>query len=321
MANGDPATTTHHAEFIPEIWLATALGQLKQHVGVLQTITNASDLGGGSFTVGDILHLPKRGALTASERSTEVADYTVQTPDADEVTLTLSKNPDVTFALSSKALSFQNQDTIAGYIQDAVIVLAEKVATHVVTALLDNTPSDNVVTSGGSLTEANVLSARKKLVDAKVPKTAPRYALTSTTQTNALLAIDRFTRYDSLGLAAGLVNAKIGGSPAALLDGGYGRMHGFDFMESQLIDVDGSPLTEPNFFYAKTGLMIAFRKQYLPTEENVTCSAMTDPDTGISMRLIKSWNAMKGCSQVTLDVLYGIAAMRATHLTLVKTAA
>jgi hypothetical protein len=321
MANGDPATSIQNADFVPEIWLATALGLLRQNVGILKTITNSADLGGGSFTVGDTLHLPKRGTLSANNRALETSDYTVQTPSSSVVSVVLDQNPDVTFALSSNLLSLQNQDTIAGYIQDAVIVLAEKVAGYVISTLVSNCPSAGLINSGGNLTELNILSARKRLVDQKLPRTSPRYGLVSTTQTNQLLQIDRFTRYDALGITADITNAQIGSGPIPILDGGFGRIHGFDCMETQLIDVDGSPLTEPNFFYAPQGVMIAFRRQYLPADLNVQASVMTDPDTGVSMRLIKSWNAMKGCVQVTLDVLFGASAMRPEFITMIKTAA
>jgi hypothetical protein len=315
-----PGDTTTNAAFIPEIWVGVALGRLASLVGVINTIQRDTDYaGGGAFRVGDTLHLPRRGTITAKTKA-ETANYALDTPTADTVDLVLNKNPYAAFGISSLALATQNQDSISGYIEDAVLVLAEQVASDVVNGLYTST-TNPFITTGGNLTEANVLAARKTLVDNKVPLMQRRYALVPTTQTNALLQIDRFTRYDSLGISDGLTEAHIGNNKP-IMAGGFGRMHGFDFAETQLIDVDGSPLTEPNLFYAPTAQMIAFRDLPIPDPRTGALgTAMTDPETGISMRLIKSWNSAIGSEQVVLDVLYGLASPRPAHICVAKTAA
>ena len=46
---------------------------------------------------------------------------------------------------------------------------------------------------------------------------------------------------------------------------------------------------------------------------------MTDPETGITMRLVKSWNPNTMQEQITLDMLFGFNLMRSTHMVLVQT--
>lgn len=269
--------------------------------------------------MGDTLHLPRRGTLTAKTKS-ETADYALDTPTADTVDLVLDKYTYVAWGISSIALATQNQDSIAGYIEDAVQVIAEKIAQDVITGIYTSVTT-TPISSGGNLTEANVLSARKTLVDNKVPTGSRKYCLHSTTQTNALLQIDRFTRFDALGISDGLTEAHIGNN-RPVMAGGIGRMHGFDFYESQLIDVDGSPLTEPNMFYSPAVQMIAFRDLPVPPAgTGALGTSMTDPETGISLRLIKSWNPTIGSEQIVLDVLYGLTSPRSTFGVVCKTAA
>ena len=63
-------STSEGAAFVPEIWLGTALGYLRNYITLARTVTMDTDLdGGGSFTVGKTLHLPKRGVLNVNQKA------------------------------------------------------------------------------------------------------------------------------------------------------------------------------------------------------------------------------------------------------------
>ena len=76
-----------------------------------------------------------------------------------------------------------------------------------------------------------------------------------------------------------------------------------------------------NLFYTQDSVLMASRALPLPPPgSGAIGTVMTDPVTGITMRLVTSWNPNYGSEQITLDLLFGIAPMRPEHLVLVQTA-
>jgi hypothetical protein len=75
-----------------------------------------------------------------------------------------------------------------------------------------------------------------------------------------------------------------------------------------------------NLFYTQDFLLMASRALPLPAPgTGAVGTVMQDEDTGITMRLVKSWNPQIGSEQVSLDLLYGFTAMRSEHGVLVQT--
>lgn len=305
--------------FIPEIWLNTALGRLKAYLTVQRTVTRDIDLQSGEvFNVGATLHLPKRGALTVNDKA-ETINYTVQNPQSDKVDLTLNKHKEVTFAVESRALSTVNQDIIKGYVEDACIALAEQVDTDLF-SLYGDVLEANVVTNLSTMTEANILSVRKLLVDNKVPALMRKYGIVATSQTNALLQIDRLVRYDALGISNDISNAQVGDPSTRTMPSSIGKVHGFELSESQLVPTAGSPLAAQNLFYAEDAILFASRPLENPDGNlGVQATVVTDPDTGIALRLLHSYQHTMGAHLITLDLLYGYTLMRPEHFTVVNT--
>jgi hypothetical protein len=143
MPSNDFITTTEAAGFIPEIWLGVALGRLRSYLTVQRTVTMDSDLETGAFQVGQVLHLPKRGALTVNDK-TQNANYTVQNPSSSTIDLTLDHHKEVTFAVESRTVSTVNQDVIQGYVEDAAIAIAEQIDTDLFT-LSASVPSEQSI--------------------------------------------------------------------------------------------------------------------------------------------------------------------------------
>lgn len=317
MANS-AITSTESAGFVPEIWLQTALGRLKAYLTIQKTVTKDTDLESGEmFNVGQTLHLPRRGALVVNDKS-ENLNYTLQNPTADKIDLTLNKHKEVTFMVESRALSVVNQNIIQGYVEDAAIALAEQVDTDLF-SLWSSVTAGNTVTNAGTMTEANILSARKILVDTKTPAGMRKYGIVATSQTNALLQIDRLTRYDALGVSNDIPDAQVG-QPVRTMQGSIGKLHGFELCESQLVPATGSPQAAKNLFYAEDAILFASRPLENPDGNlGVQATVVTDPDSGISLRLLHSYQHLAGGHAITLDVLYGYCLMRADHVVLVNT--
>lgn len=322
MANNN-ITTVEGAGFIPEIWANVALGRLRNYVTMLSAITTDKDLQPGQFfTVGQTLHLPKRGTLTVNDK-TQNENYTVQRPSATTIDLTLDKHKEVTFGIESRALSEVNQDVISGYMDDAVIALAEQVDIDLHGVYVDVPPAQ-VISNAGTITEANILSARKILVDNKVPVPEMKFGVVATSQTNALLAIDRLVRYDALGVANNIANAQVGNG-VRVMPSGIGRLHSFELAESQLVSVAGSPAAAHNLFFSRDAILFASRPLENPEDTagpgvGVQSAVVSDPVSGISLRLIRSYQHLQGAHVITLDILYGLTLQREEHIVDVMTA-
>lgn len=309
------------AGFIPEIWLSSALGRLKNYLTYQKTVTNIEDLEGGVFAVGSKVHIPKRGTLVVNDK-VENVNYTVQEPGSSTVDLTLNKHKEVTFGVESRTISTTNQNIIDGYTDDAVIAIAEQMDIDCA-AMFAGVPAAQTITNTGNMTEANIQQARKILVDNRLPAPAQRFGVIATSQTNALLSIDRLVRFDSLGVANDITEGSLGGERTALGSGGVGRLYGFNIMESQLAPVTpGTPPVARNLFYGKDAIVFASRPLELPDQKfGISATVMTDEDTGITMRLLHSYQHLQGAHVITLDVLYGYQLLRPEHIVLINTSA
>ncbi len=320
MANTYITSTQEQGTFVPEIWLQIALGRLKSYLTIQKCITKDTDLSPNAFaSVGDTLHLPKRGSLTVNDK-TENLNYTVQQPQGSKIDLVLNKHKEVTFGVESRAISTMNQDIISGYVTDAAIAIAEQIDTDLF-SVYSSVSGGNTITNASTMTEANILSARKIMVDNKVHAMDQKFLIIATSQTNALLQIDRLVRYDSLGISNDIPDSMVG-RPTRFMEASIGRVHTFEVCESQLVPTASSPLVAQNLFFSRDGILFSSRPLENPDSAyGVSASVITDPDSGIALRLLHWYNGAAGAHQITLDVLYGFTLMRTEHVGLIKTSA
>ncbi len=224
-------STVESSAFIPEIWLARALGYLRNYITLLPSVTRDTDFGTDVFEVGKTLHLPKRGTLVVNQKA-ETGTYTVQNPQSSTIDLTLNHHPEVTFALTSEVIAFQNQDQGSGYAVDSIAKLAEDVDTSLF-GIYKLALAANTVSNSGTMTEANILSARKLLRDNKVAVNQPLFGVVSTAEEAAILQLPNLVRYDATGRAGNTAVAEIGMGP--YLPGAIGQAYGFEISPTQLV--------------------------------------------------------------------------------------
>lgn len=293
MANITPTIAQY---FIPELWAQRALDYLRSNIALARLITKDTDV--AAFNVGDVLHIPYPGTFTAADKTPDSA-ITPQAPSgSSEVTVTLNKHKHVTFLVEDVARAQANQDLMDLYIRGAAIALAEQVENDLFAlyAML----SQSVGTSGTDLTEATILAAKKKLDDAKIAR-AGRFAVISSKDENALLQVDRFTRADAIAR---------GGIPIG--EGQLGRLHGFDIYMSQLVPVvTGTPNSTKNLAGTREMFILAMRGlPEPPPNSGAKAATITDPQSGLVIRVLYAYNPSYLGVQVTLDVLYGVAELR-----------
>lgn len=290
MAN---VTVTSAQHFIPEIWAQRALQVLRSNIVLAKLVTKDTDV--AAFQVGDVLHIPAVGSMSATAKSANSA-VTLQVPTDSEVTVTLNKHYEASFLVEDPVRAQANQSVMDRYITSAVTALAEQIENDLFA--LYSGFSSSVGTSGTDLSASTLRSARKELNDNKVPQ-SDRHLVMSTKDEIALLA-------DS-GLATYFAYNRIG-----VPDGAIGRLYGFTLWTSQLVPVvSGTPNSTKNLAFHPEAMILAMRGLPEPPEgSGVVAATIRDPESGLVLRVLQAYNPTYLGVQVTLDVLYGVAEMR-----------
>lgn len=286
---------TTNAVYIPTIISQETLSAFKSYLNLGRTVAKNTDYTTASF--GQVLSIPKTGALSANDKAQGSA-FTRQNPTGTNTTVTLNKHKEVTIPMDDVTKVLENQDTLKAYGRDAAIALAEAVET----ALAELHPSvSNTVTfnkTSDATKDASMLLIRKYFTDNKVPRNEQKYLYCDSTMFNELLEVDKYTRYDARG------------DGKSIMDGQVIRTYGIEIHESQLVDTSGSPVAYHNLAYTRDGLILASRPLPLPSADLGTRGAVvSDPELGISLRSLFSYNHELGCHELTIDVLFGVAVL------------
>lgn len=292
--------TTQADSFIPEVWLNEAITAMRSYLNLAKTVRR--DMGSSVGRYGDTIHIPKTGALTVNPKVTNT-EVTRQAPADDEVSVVLDTHNEVTFLVEDVARAQAYQDIRSLYIKDAVIALAESLESDIAAEYLNAGDDEDFDDTSDTTVESSLLAIRKFFVDAKVPMLEPRLLYASPSLVNVLLGVDKFTKANEYG------------SSRPLVEGAIGDIFGIQVFESQLVPSVGSPAVEHNLAYTKDAIALVMRS--LPTDgngEGVIQSVVSDPESGVSMRLTSSYDANALGRQVTLDMLYGIKTVRPEFL-------
>ncbi len=290
MAN---VTVTSAQYFIPEIWAQRALQVLRSNIVLAKLVTKDTDV--ATFQVGDVLHIPAVGAMSANLKSAN-SGVTLQVPTDSEATVTLNKHYEASFLVEDPVRAQANQSVMDRYINSAVMALAEQIETHLFA--LYSGFSQSAGTSGANLDTSAILAARKKLNDSKVPQ-MDRHLVISTKDEIALLAdsdLSNYFAYNRVGIP----------------DGAIGRLYGFTLWTSQLVPVvSGSPDSTKNLAFHPEAMILAMRGLPDPPDgSGAKAATIRDPESGLVLRVLQAYNPTYLGVQVTIDVLYGVAEMR-----------
>lgn len=289
---------------IPSIVGNNVIGQLHSYLSLVRNISRDTEY--TPEKKGRVITVPKPGALTANEKTAN-NNVTRQAPSDDGVTITLDQHWEITFAIEDVAKFFSNTDAyVKQYMEDAGIGLAEKVESTIA-ALYSGLSYTETGTADGDIpttcvSEADFLAIRKGLVDNKVPKMAMLHGLVTPTVFNDIVKIRR-----SLGQSV-MVDDDLNKNAHVI------RHNGITFEESQLVESSGTVATYHNLVYAKNAFVVALRP--LPLEakffggDSVKQAIVTDPSTGLSVRVTMSYDSNLLGGQVTVDLLWGVALAR-----------
>ena len=294
----DRMTQTILANHIPEVWANSFLGYLPKYLNLANSVT--TDFNAEEFKrKGDIVHLPKRGTLVAYEKAADTV-VTVQHPSDDKVDITLDQHWEITISPEDVALSMTKDGAMEGHMNDAAMVLGEKVEETLAELYAS---AGDTVNSAAALTLEKLREGRRKLITARVPQNAPRFAY-----------LDEYAIEDLLNTNT-LADASQIGSTRPLVEGSIGRLAGFDIFESQMVETSGSPSTYHDMLYTRDAMGLALRPLFqVGSEWGVKQAVVADPRTGTGIRVTMSYDANYLAPQVTLDILWGVGVIRSEHL-------
>ena len=295
-------TRTSASPFIPQIWANTALEILRSKVVLAKLVTRDSDI--AAFSVGDTLNIPYPGIFVANDKAANT-NVTMQVPTASTTTVTLNKHKEVSFIVEDAARATANQDIMQRYMEAAIIPIAEQIESDLLA--LGSTFTSTVGTYGTDITAATVRSARKALNDNKAPVDG-RALIVSDKDEIALLGDTNLQNYFAFAQQQGVA------------EGSIGRLYGFDVYSSQLVPTSGtSPVNTKNIAFHPGALILAMRGlPEAPAGSGAQTSVVSDPVSGLSLRVTVAYNPANLGVQVTTDVLYGVAKLRDEKGVLVK---
>lgn len=300
MANVMNDTT--NAQFIPTIIAQKALGRFASYMNLARTVSRDTDW--TPATVGKVISVPKRGAVTASSKSAG-SNVSVQNPTATNINVTLNNHYESTIAIDDVTAVLQNQDTMSGYADDMAIALVEQVEQSI--AALHPSITNTVTWNRTSATtiDASMLAIRKFFSDQKVPKLEEKYGYFDSTVINDLLGVDKFTRYDALGQTA---NAIINGQSDAAIGQNSLKIYNVNCFETQNAPYTGSPGSFHNLVYTKNAFILASRPlPGVPGGFGAVSETVIDPDVQMGIRVVSSYDPNLLAMQLTIDVLWGIS--------------
>ncbi len=184
--------------------------------------------------------------------------------------------------------------------QPAVVAIAERIESDLLGLYASFTANAPVGTAGTPITEAVVDTAETALFQAKVPATQSKYLVVDAGTYSQMRQIPRFSEFQNVG-EAGL---------RALIDGTVGKIKDFFVFRSQLVAKTGSsPITTHNVAFVRDAIGLVIRR--LPQPLPGTGAIAEYADLGnFGIRVIMSYQPNTLSQQFTVDVLYGVAALR-----------
>lgn len=245
-------------------------------------------------THGDSVQVPIIGSMTANDK-TKGSNYTKQDITSTMATVTLNKHKEATFVIEDIERAMARGDVVNAYGKSAMAAIVDALDADL--AGLYSGLSQTQGANGTALDAAAIRTARKTLSDAKAP-TTDRYLVCGTEAYTQLLALSEFTSAEKYG------------SSTPVMEGELGKIYGFKVFENQnIVTATG----DHNLAFHKNAFGLAVRPLPMPPSGmGVTAAVVSDPVSGISVRVLMSYNADRGGVQTTVEILYGFAELRDT---------
>lgn len=239
--------------------------------------------------VGDTITVRKPATFVANEYNASQG-LTVQDATETGVPVQLNKHLDVSFAVTSKQLALSIEDFSKQLIVPAMQAFADKIDAYLIG--LQSSVTNRVPHASGAVTTADIIAARKFLVDAKAPTTDRHFVYGSNVEAD-LLATDLFIHAD-----------QVGDNGTALREASLGRKYGMDFYCDQNVVKDSG--VTPAIAFHKNAFALVTRQLALP--QGAANSYTTSYD-GFGLRVVMGYDMDKKTDTISIDMLCGVAVL------------
>jgi hypothetical protein len=230
---------------------------------------------------GQTLEIPNVSAVTANlkaQNTVVTLNYNTET----KTTITLNKHYESSFIVEDLVKVQSVYDLRSDYTQAAAYAIAEKVDSNIATDMTTawKTAGQAYGAYGTPLNDNLILTVNRYLSENKAPR-SDRAIVVHPKGEAEMLAIDKYVRYDALG---------VGGDNNSIANGKIGRIYGADvFVSQNLVYLDTATDEYNSLFFHKEAWAVAMQME---------------PRTQAQYKQeYLGW-------LVTVDVLYGTAALR-----------
>ena len=248
---------------------------------------------------GDTVNVPIPPVLVANNIA-EGGTVQAQNPNLGNAQIVLNTHVEATFQIPDVTKVLAVPDLLKLYMQPAVVAIAERIESDLLSLYPSFTANTPVGTAGTPITEAVVDSAETALFTAQMPSSASKYLVVDSATYSTLRQIPRFSEFQTAG-EAGL---------RALINGAVGKMKDFYIFRSQFVTKTGSsPVTTHNLAFGRDAVGLVVRR--LPQPLPGTGAIAEYAELGnFGMRVTMSYQPNTLTQQFTVDALYGAGVLR-----------
>lgn len=232
--------------FRPNVWSKEALMFVKSNLVLLPLIKHYD---ADVTSSGQTLEIPNVSAISANlkaQNTMVTLNYNTET----KTTITLNQHYESSFIVEDLAKIQSAYELRSDYTQAAAYAISEKIDGAIATAM--TTAFTKYGAYGTALNDNLILTVNRYLSENKAPR-SDRAIVVHPKGEAELLAIDKYVRYDALG---------VGGTNNSITNGKIGRIYGADvFMSQNLVYLDTATDEYNHLFFHKEAWAIALQMQ------------------------------------------------------------
>lgn len=293
---GTTYTSQAGAEAIAKIVATNALQALMGNL-VMGALVNR-DYEPSLASSGDTVNIAIPPVLVANNIA-EAGTVTPQAPNLGNAQIVLNTHVEATFTLPDASKVIATPDLWQTYMNPAIIAIAEKIETDLV-SLYGNFTVNSVVGGQTSMDEARIDLAETNLFGQKVPAAQPKYLILSATAYGQTRQLPRFTDWQNLG-----PNSQPSAQFTGIIPGG--KLKDFWVFRSQFVPKVSS--TTRNLAFARDGIALVMRKLPQPLPGTGAIASYAELG-GYGLRVVMSYQPNTLAQQFTVDALYGCGVLR-----------
>jgi hypothetical protein len=238
--------------------------------------------------VGDTITVRKPATFEANEFDASKG-ITVQSATENSVSVKMDKLLDVSFEVTTKELSLEIEDFSNQLLVPAMQAFSDKIDSYLIG--LEKELTNRVAHASGAIAPADLIDARKFLVDNAAPTTNRNFVIGSQAEAD-LLKSDLFVNYSAVG------------ETAALKEASLGRKFGMDIYTDQNIKkVSATSEYTPSIAFHKNAFALVTRTPQTPLG---AASAYVENYDGYGLRVVYAYDANKKVDTISIDMLCGV---------------